>query len=231
VACSVQHPVTYKVMYKVTCEVLALKHTLPTIDFAYYAVTSIKDNYEKLQEEIYPAEDWEKRSGVKFKGDKAVLIHFTHTSNRSSNKGLKIKGQMILPTNRVNLLGIIFNDKLRFKEHLARATARGLRAALTLGRLRTLSPITARQLFTSAVVSVIDYGSVIWGGAVDGRLKTLRKDIHCVNNSSERRQERVSSDHPRTVVMSFRCVLGKSRRSNRKRPLQGLQKYKQSPGP
>jgi hypothetical protein len=41
-------------------------------------------------------------------------------------------------------------------EHIARAASKGLKAAMELKRLRRLSPLTARQLFTSMVAPVVD---------------------------------------------------------------------------
>ena len=49
--------------------------------------------------------------------------------------------------------------KIKYKEHIARASSKGLEAALELKRLRGLSPATARQLFTATVAPVVDYAS------------------------------------------------------------------------
>ena len=45
--------------------------------------------------------------------------------------------------------------KLRYKEHMARAAAKGLSAAMCLRRLKMLSPQTARQLVTVTVASTV----------------------------------------------------------------------------
>ena len=63
------------------------------------------------------------------------------------------------------------DTKIRYKEHIARASSKGLEAALELKRLRGLSPATARQLFTSTVVPVVDYASNVWMHAFTNRLK------------------------------------------------------------
>lgn len=53
----------------------------------------------------------------------------------------------------------MMDAKLKFKEHIARAAFKGLEAATELRRLRGLSPLTARQLFTATVAPVLDYAS------------------------------------------------------------------------
>lgn len=54
------------------------------------------------------------------------------------------------------------DTRLKYKEHIARAAAKGLEAAMELRRLRGLSPATARQLFTATVAPVVDYASNVW---------------------------------------------------------------------
>ncbi len=60
--------------------------------------------------------------------------------------------------------------KIKYKEHVARASSKGFEAALELKRLRGLSPATTRQLFTSTVVPAVDYASNVWMHAFKDRL-------------------------------------------------------------
>ncbi|KAM4067985.1 reverse transcriptase (RNA-dependent DNA polymerase) [Hirsutella rhossiliensis] len=79
--------------------------------------------------------------------EKTSVIHFTRITERNSDLPLIIKGNDVKPKNNVKLLGVIMDKALRFKEHIARAAAKGLAAAMCLKRLRMASPRTARQLF------------------------------------------------------------------------------------
>ena len=54
------------------------------------------------------------------------------------------------------------DTKLKYKEHIWRAASRSLEAAMELRHLGGLSIATARQLFTSTVVPVVDYASNVW---------------------------------------------------------------------
>jgi hypothetical protein len=66
------------------------------------------------------------------------------------------------------------DSRLNYKEHIARASSKGLEVAMTLKRLKGLSPATARQLFTAMVAPVVDYASNVWRHAcIDKRAKML----------------------------------------------------------
>jgi len=60
--------------------------------------------------------------------------------------------------------------RIKYKEHIARASSKGLEAALELKRLRGLPPSTARQLFNATVAPVVDYASNVWRHAFKDKL-------------------------------------------------------------
>ncbi|KJZ68124.1 hypothetical protein HIM_12485 [Hirsutella minnesotensis 3608] len=69
------------------------------------------------------------------------------------------------PKENVKLLGVIMDQALRFKEHIAGVAAKGLTAAMCLKRLKMASPRTARQLFIATVAPTMDYASNVWSHA------------------------------------------------------------------
>mgnify|MGYP002718720533 FL=1 len=111
---------------------------------------------------IHEALDWERRSGATFEAEKTAIIHFTPKTHKSDHEPFTIKGQTVVPKDRVKILGVLMDTRLKYKEHIARAASKGLEAAMELRRLRGLSPATARQLFTSTVAPVVDYASNVW---------------------------------------------------------------------
>ena len=98
---------------------------------------------------INHALDWERRSGATFEADKTAVIHFTRKAYKADSEPFIIKGQAIQPKSHVKVFRVVMDTKLRYKEHIARAASKGLKAAMELKRLRGLSPLTARQLFTT----------------------------------------------------------------------------------
>lgn len=81
-------------------------------------------------------------------------------AERNSKMPCTIKGQEVKPTSSAKILGVIMDSGPRFKEHMARAAAKGLSAAMDLRKLRVASPQMARQLsglcglFEAAVFTV-----------------------------------------------------------------------------
>ena len=138
---------------------------------AWVTGPTAQSNRQGIEAIINDALDWERRSGATFEADKTAIIHFTRKSHRSDSEPFDIKGQEILPKNHVKILGVIMDARIKYKEHVARASAKGLEAALELKRLRGLSPATARQLFTSTVVPVVDYASNVWMHVFKDKLK------------------------------------------------------------
>jgi hypothetical protein len=54
------------------------------------------------------------------------------------------------------------DSHLHYKQHIARAATKGLKAAIELRQLKGIAPSTTRQLFTAIVAPVVDYTSNVW---------------------------------------------------------------------
>lgn len=119
-------------------------------------------NSERLQQVINRAEAWEARSGATFEQDKTALIHFTRARDQDIDNTVIVKGHKILPQKNARILGVVMDSQLRYREHINRASTRGLRAAMALKRLRNLSPRTARMLYEATVTPTIDYAATVW---------------------------------------------------------------------
>jgi hypothetical protein len=123
-----------------------------------------------LSTAIRDALEWERRSGATFEAEKTAVIHFTRKAYKSSSQPFVIKGQSVSPKDHVKILGVVMDTRLKYHEHIARAAAKGLEAALELRKLRGLSPTVARQLFTATVAPTVDYASNVWMHAYKDKL-------------------------------------------------------------
>ena len=141
---------------------------------AWVAGPTAQSNREGIMSVIDTAMEWEKRSGATFEAEKTAIIHFTRGAHKSDTEPFTIKGQQVHPKSHVKILGLVMDVRLKYKEHIARASAKGLETALALKRLRGLPPATARQLFTATVTPTVDYASNVWRHAcIDRRAKML----------------------------------------------------------
>lgn len=135
---------------------------------AWVTGPDIKFNTQRLQVEVIPKlEVWAESSGAIFNPEKTVLVHFTQNRKKIDAKvaapaSLNVGNQDIYGQKEIKLLGVVFDQKLTYMEHVAKALQRDVKAALSLKRLRNLRPESARQLFQSTVAPVVDYASVIW---------------------------------------------------------------------
>jgi hypothetical protein len=96
------------------------------------------------------------------KAEKTAIIHFAPNAHKTNSELFTIKEETIEPRDYVNILGVIIDTRLKYKEYIARAASKGLRAATELRRLYNLSPATARQLFTLIMAPVVNYASNVW---------------------------------------------------------------------
>jgi exonuclease III len=129
---------------------------------AWVTGPTAESNRDGINEIIKKALDWERRSGATFEAEKTAIIHFTRKAYKSDSEPFAIRGQLVRPKTQVKVLGMIMDAGLKYKEHIARAATKGLKAAMELQRLRGLTPRTARQLFTATVAPVVDYASNVW---------------------------------------------------------------------
>lgn len=112
-----------------------------------------------IQRIIDWALEWERRSGATFESEKTVFVHFTRNAARISDNPITIKEQDVYSAAKARILGVVMDLELRYKQHIAKAATKGLKAAMALKRLRGLSPATARRLFELTVASVVNYAS------------------------------------------------------------------------
>ena len=149
-------------------------------------------NQKAIEAIVERALEWERRSGATFEGEKTVLVHFTRDPRRNDMTPILVKGEPISPTRKAKILGVIMDSELRFKEHIASAATKGLKAAMALKRLRMTSPSTARRLFGATVTPMVDYASNIWN--------------HACGNSAMAALNRVQKVGAQAITGMFRTV-------------------------
>ncbi|KAI2700824.1 hypothetical protein CBS147333_9726 [Penicillium roqueforti] len=82
--------------------------------------------------------------------EKTELIHITRKRKEQSQSQLIINGNTIKPSTTAKLLGIIFDHKLRWKEHVQQAVKRATKVNIALRGLRQLRPEQMRQLYEAS---------------------------------------------------------------------------------
>ncbi|KAJ6437636.1 endonuclease/exonuclease/phosphatase [Purpureocillium lavendulum] len=107
---------------------------------AWVTGPTAQSNRVGIEAIISRALDRERRSGATFEADKTSIIHFTRKAFKFDTQAFVIKARTVEPKRHVKVLGMIMDSSLKYKEHLARASAKALESTMELQRLRGLTP-------------------------------------------------------------------------------------------
>jgi hypothetical protein len=142
--------------------------SLGFIDDIGYGVKSVTTgrNVEKLKEILAEAEQWRKRHGVQFEKSKYILIHFTRNHRDHTGAALMIDGTTITPTKEAKYLGVVFDQRLKYRAHMNLTVKKGTQFGLAIGGIAraTWGALFKylRRLFTSVTTPKMDYAVAIW---------------------------------------------------------------------
>lgn len=107
------------------------------IDDTMFAVSSltVEENVEKLERMAPQLLDWSRTYSCWFDLDKFQLIHFCCTEKLYAPPPININGQSIAAPDSTKYLGIVVDWRLKWKEHVKAAIAKGTKAVLAVARL------------------------------------------------------------------------------------------------
>ena len=145
----------------------------------YYAASNIRHAERILNLAITKIDYWATSVGFQFSIEKTQAMLFYRDSRWKKGEGITLKMRdHIIPINQtVKFLGLIFDTHLNWKNHIAYVKAK-CKSALNL--LKKLSHTnwgadrhTLMMLYKTTVLSILDYGSQIYGSASEAVLKSL----------------------------------------------------------
>jgi endonuclease/exonuclease/phosphatase family metal-dependent hydrolase len=125
-------------------------------------------NARELERMLMEAERWREMHGARFEESKYVLVHFTraHSSNTAEAAYVRIGNTTIKPSEVAKYLGVIFDRKLSFRQHMQYAAKKGTQFALAISRIANCTRGPAyhhiRTLFTAVAAPRMDYAAIVW---------------------------------------------------------------------
>ena len=123
---------------------------------------SVPENLSKIQSEDVPCiEEWARRTGSCFAAEKTELIHLTRKKGEHREGQIIFDGTDVKPSPTAKLLGVVFDQRLRWKEHVQQVIKRATKTAIALSRLRHLRPEQIRQLYQACIAPIVDYASTV----------------------------------------------------------------------
>jgi hypothetical protein len=148
--------------------------------------TSLKTNSQILQAAYKTISKQLAKTGLAIDTNKCELIHFTRRKRDiNENPSINIPNTQgtnttnILPSPHIKWLGITFDSKLNFHEHVRRTA---LKADSALGglhmlgnMLKGLSANHFRLLYTQTIRPIINYAAPTWAAGTKSQIKPLIK--------------------------------------------------------
>lgn len=131
--------------------------------FRWRVGKSAEENLRKIQQEDIPrVTEWAQLKGSSFAAEKTELIHLTRRKKERAKGSITIDGKVIHAGRTAKLLGVVFDEELRWKDHVQRAVKAATTTALGMGGLRHLRPAQMTQIYQACVLPKLDYASTVW---------------------------------------------------------------------
>ena len=155
-------------------------------DLKIYNEINTDEDVEALQQDLERLYDWTQYSLLKFHPRKCVAMHLKSKSkNNEPNCFYNMDQTKSKNVNTENDLGIIFDDKLTFEEHINNMVKKANSIAGMLRRLFVhLDKDMFKKLFTSMVRPHLEYGVPIWN-------PHMKKNINANENVQRKASKRI----------------------------------------
>ena len=122
------------------------------------------DKLAKAHEEV--CIPWARKHGSEFSPAKYQLLHLTRKSKADINQVVQLPDQQIKPSKTAKYLGLIFDTKLTWKEHINASKEKSLRSTGALARLTGTvwggNYNAIRRIYLAVVVPQITYSCSAW---------------------------------------------------------------------
>ena len=130
------------------------------------ASSSLNKNIKILEREASKVINLGLKDAVQFDLTKTELMHFTGIKKAQEMSITLPDGKTVQPSQSIKWLGIWFDPGLKFRKHIKIRTSQATQSFFRMARLanteKGLSPAALRQIYLACVISIADYGSVIW---------------------------------------------------------------------
>lgn len=134
--------------------------------------------YDLMQEALSLAHVWCEGKGLSVNPKKAEVVLFTRKKNLELPR-MKLNDQLLETRDSVKYLGVIFDRKLLWNDHLKFALQKATAVFWSLRRMFGatwgLKPAVIKELYVTVVRPILAFGCVVWWRRV--RLKTAGEEL------------------------------------------------------
>ena len=127
---------------------------------------------QKLKAALSRLEDWEKKTGINVNAEKTKVMYFKNKKLAESLK-LKYKGKELEVVSHFKYLGLMLDENLDFKKHIASAANKGMQSwhavRRTLTRKYGASPKMSLWAYKAIAIPRMTYGSLFFWDKVQNK--------------------------------------------------------------
>lgn len=165
---------------------LQIKRSQITTSAIYTSAKQSNTIIHRLNDSLQSLQNYFTKWRIKINPAKtqAIIFPFNNRRKRIPSATLRSEQNVIQLSNSINYLGIIFDSKLTFKEHIVNATNKTnkcFRALYPLlSRKSHLSVANKSLIYTAVIRPILAYGSPIWSSAAPTHIRrpnTLQNKI------------------------------------------------------
>lgn len=156
----------------------SLNISLYADDLAIYSKSpNIKFLIKIIQRAINNLKNWSETNGLYFSKSKTEYIIFNRRKLQRNGTKLYMDNEEIKQVTHKNFLGVIFEEKHKWKKHIEMAKVKGIQALNIMKILSSKEYSSDRKvllnLYKMFVRSKIEYGSIVYNSATASLLKKL----------------------------------------------------------
>ena len=135
-----------------------------------------------INSELSKISDWLRANKLSLNVSKTKLIVFHKPQKRFESPQLQINGTDIERVKDFNYLGILMNEHLSWKNHVTLIANKISRSIGILNKLKRFLPqVTLCLLYSSLVLSHLNYGILAWGYQTERLFKLQKKAVRLIS--------------------------------------------------
>jgi len=169
-------------------------------DLKFFKEVSCQEDENYMQQVIDSMQDWTQYALLKFHPKKCKAMHITSTQRKTRNPHYSIGDTQITHVSSIEDLGITFNDRLSFEEHIHKKVNK---ANALAGMIRRSFVHLDKDMFKSLFVTIVrphlEYGATLWN-------PLQKRLINVVENVQRRASKRLPGMSDLTYRERLKCL-------------------------
>ena len=144
----------------------------------FYSDKKDPETVNLLNLELKKVSDWLTANKLSLNIGKSCYLNFSLSSLNNNYTNIIINGENLKEKSTTKYLGVLIDNKLKWKDHITHVTNKLSKGIGLLAKLRHFVPKAAlRNLYFSFIQPFIDYCSLNWAGTPTTNLDNLRTKI------------------------------------------------------